>query len=163
VLNTAAPAIFYFEKENTFMMLRLALCMPLLAGLLFSQGYLNSLEVNKKVVADFYRLVFEPRNADLLEIYVAEDMIEHNPQMKNGRAELAKLIQSLPKPANDDVGPQLKNPPASITAEGDLVTYIFKTKVDDPKGKNTTYERFTFDMFRIKDGKIVEHWDGETR
>jgi predicted SnoaL-like aldol condensation-catalyzing enzyme len=127
------------------------------------QGYLSALETNKKVVFDFYRLVFEPRNADLAEIYVAEDMIEHNPRMANGRAELVKLIQSLPKPASDDVGPALKNSPALITAEGDLVTYIFKQVVADPKDKSKTYERFSFDTFRVKGGKIVEHWDGASR
>jgi predicted SnoaL-like aldol condensation-catalyzing enzyme len=129
----------------------------------FSQGYLSPLEVNKKVVFDFYRLVFEPRNTDLIEMYIAEDMIEHNPRMKNGRAELVKLIQSLPKPASDDVGPKLKNPPVLITAEGDLVTYVFSQKVPDPADKSKTYERFSFDSFRVKNGKIVEHWDGDSR
>jgi predicted SnoaL-like aldol condensation-catalyzing enzyme len=129
----------------------------------FGQGYLSTLETNKKVVFDFYRLVFEPRNADLAEIYVAEDIIEHNPRMANGRAELVKLIQALPKPASDEVGPALKNPPALITAEGDLVTYIFKQVVADPKDKSKTYERFSFDTFRVKGGKIVEHWDGASR
>ena len=129
----------------------------------FGQGYLSALETNKKVVFDFYRLVFEPRNADLAEIYVAEDMIEHNPRMQNGRAELVKFIQSLPKPASDEVGATLKNPPALITAEGDLVTYVVKQVVADPKDKSKTYERFSFDTFRVKGGKIVEHWDGASR
>jgi predicted SnoaL-like aldol condensation-catalyzing enzyme len=130
---------------------------------LFGQGYLSALETNKKVVYDFYRLVFEPRNTDLAEMYVADNIIEHNPRMANGRAELVKLIQMLPKPASDDVGPTLKNPPALITAEGDLVTYVFKQMAPDPKDKSKTYERFSFDTFRVKGGKIVEHWDGASR
>lgn len=140
------------------MLLALAAMVPA-----FGQGYLSPLEANKKVVFDFYRLVFEPRNAGLVDIYVAPDIIEHNPQMKNGRDELVKLIESLPKPASDEVGPALKNPPALITAEGDLVTYIFKEQVPDPKDKSKTYERFSFDTFRVKNGKIVEHWDGASR
>ena len=140
------------------MLLALAAMVPV-----FGQGYLSPLEANKKVVFDFYRLVFEPRNAGLVDIYVAPDIIEHNPQMKNGRDELVKLIESLPKPASDEVGPALKNPPALITAEGDLVTYIFKEQVPDPKDKSKTYERFSFDTFRVKNGKIVEHWDGASR
>jgi len=29
--------------------------------------------------------------------------------------------------------------------------------------KSKTYDRYTFDTFRIKDKKIVEHWDGATK
>ena len=57
----------------------------------------------------------------------------------------------------------MKNPPAYTIAEGDLVTFIFKERVSDPKDKTKTYDRFTFDMFRIKNGKIVEHWDGAAK
>jgi len=130
---------------------------------LFAQGYLSPLESNKKVVFDFYRLVFEPRNADLAPQYVAEDFIEHNPRFQSGRENLVKMLKSLPPPASDDISDTLRNPPAMIVAEGDLVTYIFKRNTPDPKDKTKTYETFSFDTFRIKDHKIVEHWDGATK
>jgi len=108
----------------------LLLCLAIIAA--FAQGYRSPLESNKKVVADFYWLVFEPRNSDLLEQFVAEDFVEHSPGLPNGRDNLAKLIKSLPAPPNDDVGPTLRNPPALIAAEGDLVTYIFRQMLPDP-------------------------------
>jgi predicted SnoaL-like aldol condensation-catalyzing enzyme len=119
--------------------------------------------LNKKIVGDFYRIVFEPRNPDLIEQYIAPDFVEHNPTIEGGRDGLVKFMKTLPRPASDDVGAEMRNPPAYITAEGDLVTFIFKQKVADPKDKSKTYERFTFDMFRIKNGKIAEHWDGATK
>jgi len=136
----------------------------LLAGAsAFAQGYLSGAALNKKIVTDFYRIVFEPRNPDLVEQFIAPDFVEHNPNIQGGRDGLVKFIQTLPKPANDDVGPEMKNPPAHIVAEGDLVTFIFKQSTPDPKDKTKSYDRFTFDMFRIKNGKIAEHWDGATR
>ena len=129
----------------------------------FAQGYLSGIALNKKIVTDFYRLVFEPRNADLIEQYVAPDFVEHNPLIEGGRDGLVKFLKTLPPPASDDIGPDMKNPPAHIVAEGDLVTFVFRQKTPDPKDKTKTYDRFTFDMFRLKNGKIVEHWDGEGR
>jgi predicted SnoaL-like aldol condensation-catalyzing enzyme len=29
----------------------------------------------------------------------------------------------------------------------------------DPTDSAKTYDSFWFDLFRVKDGKIVEHWD----
>ena len=135
----------------------------LLAVPVFAQGYLNGPALNKKIVTDFYRLVFEPRNPDLVEQYIAPDFVEHNPTIEGGRDGLVKFIKTLPRPANDDILPGMKNPPAYVIAEGDLVTFVFKQSSPDPKEKTTSYERFTFDMFRIKNGKIVEHWDGAAR
>jgi len=125
----------------------------------FAQGYLSPLEVNKKVVFDFYRLVFEPRNADLVDQFIAPDFIEHNPQYTGGVEGVTKLLKSLPPAENYDVGSGLRNPPALIIAEGELVTYMFRRSVPDPKNAGNTIEKFSYDVFRVKNRKIVEHWD----
>ena len=146
---------------RSHMLLRAAALLA--AGSAFAQGYLSGPALNKKIVTDFYRLVFEPRNPDLIEQYIAPDFVEHNPRVESGRDGLVKFMKTLPKPANDDIGAEMRNPPAYMVAEGDLVTFIFKQNTPDPKDKSKSYDRFTFDMFRIKNGKIVEHWDGATR
>jgi predicted SnoaL-like aldol condensation-catalyzing enzyme len=80
-----------------------------------------------------------------------------------GREGLICFTKTLPRPANDKIGPEMKAPPAYIVAEGELVTFIFKQNRTDSKDKAKTCEAFTYDMFRIKNGKIVEHWDGAVR
>jgi predicted SnoaL-like aldol condensation-catalyzing enzyme len=125
----------------------------------FAQGYLSALESNKKVVFDFYRLVVEPRNPDLLELYLAPDFFDHDGDQKGAEA-VAKWLKSLPAAASDDISETLRNPPAFIMANGDLVTWMFKQSVPDPKDKSKMVERYSLDVFRIKDRKIAEHWKG---
>jgi len=61
-------------------------------------------------------------------------------------------------------GPQ---PPAGNRAEivlvqCDIVTVIHKTFRQDPTAApGTFYEAFTFDAYRVKSGKVVEHWDDQ--
>ena len=45
--------------------------------------------------------------------------------------------------------------------ECDIVTIIHKNYRQDPTAApGTFYEVFTFDTFRVKNGKFTEHWDG---
>ena len=57
--------------------------------------------------------------------------------------------------------PPTGNPLEIVTAECDLVTIIHKNYRQDPTAPaGTWYEVFTFDVFRVRNGKLVEHWDG---
>ena len=48
-----------------------------------------------------------------------------------------------------------------MTAECDVVTIVHKNYRQDPTAEpGKFYEVFAFDTFRVKDGKLVEHWDG---
>ena len=53
------------------------------------------------------------------------------------------------------------NPSEVVTAECDIVTVVHKNFRQDPTAApGTWYEVFTFDTFRVRNGKLVEHWDG---
>lgn len=53
------------------------------------------------------------------------------------------------------------NPAEVVVAECDIVSIIHKNYRQDPTASpGTFYEVFTFDVFRVKDGKLTEHWDG---
>jgi predicted SnoaL-like aldol condensation-catalyzing enzyme len=48
-----------------------------------------------------------------------------------------------------------------VLQECDIVVAVHKNFVQDPTAApGTYYAGYSFDMFRVRDGKLVEHWDG---
>ncbi|MGE0591619.1 MAG: hypothetical protein AB7G23_00660 [Vicinamibacterales bacterium] len=57
--------------------------------------------------------------------------------------------------------PPAGNPTDIVLAECDLVTVVHLNYVQDPTAPpGTFYARSSFDTFRVRNGKLVEHWDG---
>jgi predicted SnoaL-like aldol condensation-catalyzing enzyme len=121
-----------------------------------------ALAANKRLVYDFWREVFESGQVASVDKYVAESYIQHNPNVPNGRAALAGFI-SRRHPAPQPVADRVKAPLVSIAAERDLVILSFVREYPDPKDASRKYTTTWFDMFRIENGKIAEHWDSALR
>ena len=117
------------------------------------------LAANKKLVYDFWREVLEARHLDLAEKYMRTDYIQHNPNADTGVAGFKAYFSKLGGPLA--IEPKIKRAVISIVAQGDLVVLNFVQENKDSKGQ--PYKTTWFDMFRIQDGKIAEHWDSATR
>ena len=119
------------------------------------------LAANKRLVYDFWREVFEGGHLELADKYLAPSYIQHNPNVPTGRDGFVAFFSgfSKPRPIEDAV----RTPLVSIVAEGDLVILAFVKEHADPKDPTRRYTTTWFDMFRIADGKIVEHWDAAVR
>lgn len=115
------------------------------------------LAANKKLVYDFWREVFEGGHMELAPQYMAESYIQHNPNVATGRKAFIDFFSQFKKP--QAIADKVTAPLVSITAEGDLVTLTFVREQKDPKDPTKTYTTTWFDMFRIENGKIAEHWD----
>lgn len=117
---------------------------------------------NKTLIEKFVQQVKNERRLDTLGDYFAPDYKEHNQTVasfgagtKGYQAFLGHLFSAFP----DDV---LKI--EMITAEGDLVSYRASESGTHKgeflkipaTGKSATWTEIQF--FRIKDGKVVEHW-----
>jgi predicted SnoaL-like aldol condensation-catalyzing enzyme len=50
--------------------------------------------------------------------------------------------------------------PAMSFAKGDYVVLIWERNGKDPVDPAKTYKWNDFDVFRVQNGKIAEHWDG---
>lgn len=128
---------------------------PSHAGLLASSD--ATLAANKRLVYDFWREVLEAGQLGRAAAYLDEQYIQHNPNVASGRAGFVAFFSRFAKPA--PVAEQVKAPLVSITAEGDLVVVSFARTLPVPGSPGKTYTTTGFDMFRVADGKIVEHWD----
>ena len=117
------------------------------------------LAANKKLVYDFWREVLEARHLDVAEKYMRTDYIQHNPNADTGVAGFKAYFSKLGGPL--PIEPKIKREVISIVAQGDLVVLSFVQENKDSKGQ--PYKTTWFDMFRIQDGKIAEHWDSATR
>jgi len=127
------------------------------------------LEANKKVALAFFRSTGAERVALADTSYK-----QHNPAFKK-RAEDNKVsdYEEFKTTFMNQAGrgggrgpgtgpqPPAGNPLEVVTAECDIVTVIHKVFRQDPTAEpGKFYEAFTFDSFRVKDGKLTEHWDG---
>jgi predicted SnoaL-like aldol condensation-catalyzing enzyme len=117
------------------------------------------LAANKKLAYDFFRIVLRARHLDQAEKFMTDDYMQHNPNADTGIKGFKEFFTRLgPPQAIPDTLPGL----VAIQAEGDYVTLSFVREYDQPKEKGKKYTTTWFDMFRIVNGKIVEHWDSAT-
>lgn len=109
---------------------------------------------NKRLVYDFWREIIEAGHLELAGKYLSESYIQHNPVVPNGRAGFVSYFSQMMSPHEIDT--HIKAPVVSIVADDDMVVISFVAEVLDHKG---TYTSTWFDMFRVENGKIAEHWD----
>ena len=124
------------------------------------------LNANRKVVLDFFRNSGEARVALLDPSYKQHNPVvvrkaQHEKLSDYEEAKTSFLEQAHGTVQGLGLGP---TPPGNrfeiVTAECDIVTVVHQSFRHDPTGENKFYEAFTFDTFRVKHGKLVEHWDG---
>ena len=119
------------------------------------------LEKNKRIVYDFWRTVLEGGHLELTSQYLTETYIQHNPNVPTGRQGFIDFFGKFAKakPIADTVRQAL----ISIVAEGNMVVTSYYEVHPDPKDPTKKYTTTSFDMFRIENGKIAEHWDADLK
>src|SRR3569833_16834 len=116
---------------------------------------------NKKIVYDFWRSVIEAGHLEMAPQYMAESYIQHNPNVPTGRQGFLNYFSKFAKPG--PIVDTLREVLVSMTAEGDRVILVFKQRYPDPADPSKHYFTHSFDMLRIEDGKIAEHWDSDLK
>jgi predicted SnoaL-like aldol condensation-catalyzing enzyme len=120
------------------------------------------LEKNKRVAYDFFRVVLKGFRLDQADTYMTTDYMQHNPNAETGMVGFKAYFNAI-MPKQLPPVPATLDGLVAIQAEGDYVTLSFVREYDDPAAKGKKYTTTWFDMFRIVNGKIVEHWDSATK
>jgi len=113
------------------------------------------LAANKKLVYDMYREIVQGGHAELVEKYFTPEYVQHNPNVVSGRDAIAAYIKGS-RPARP-LEPTIKLPLITLIAEGDWVMVANQRPQKDAAGND--YTTTWFDLYRIANGKIAEHWD----
>ena len=87
--------------------------------------------------------------------FIRDDYVQHNPQAGQGLAGVQDYIRKT-RP-HREIKDTLELPLIDLIAEGDRVMTAFVRPEKDASG--ATYYSTWFDLYRIEDGKIAEHWD----
>lgn len=105
---------------------------------------------NKEIVVSFFRMMFQDRDIDeAVRQYVSPSYVQHNPYMRDGVGPMVDFF-----PAYFGQHPQAIVEIKRVIAEGDLVM-IHNLWRDSPEDRGQA----VVDIFRVENGKIVEHWD----
>jgi predicted SnoaL-like aldol condensation-catalyzing enzyme len=132
--------------------------LTLIAAPAAAQSRMNAQEqANLKFVLDWWREVIQARHVELAPKYQAEDYIQHNINIQTGRAGFVKFFGGLGQPVA--ILPELTQKPAVAFAKGDYVVVIWEREGKDPADATKTYKYNTYDLLRLQNGKVQEHWD----
>ncbi|PKM19918.1 MAG: hypothetical protein CVV11_08100 [Gammaproteobacteria bacterium HGW-Gammaproteobacteria-15] len=100
---------------------------------------------NKALVLEAMTSLFQRHDASAVGRLYADNYIQHNPGIPQGKDALQAIVANLPQDVYYE--------PGLIIAEGDLVAIHGRIRgwADVPQ--------VVVDIFRVEHGKLAEHWD----
>jgi predicted SnoaL-like aldol condensation-catalyzing enzyme len=106
-------------------------------------------ETNKKNVAEFYEKALNQKDFDAASKYLGSRYTQHNPVAADGPEGLKAFIQFL-----RDKFPNNHSEIKRAFADGDyVILHVHAVREPGTRG------RAIIDIFKLENGKIVEHWD----
>jgi len=109
----------------------------------------QQMEANKKAVVEFYDTAINKKDFEAASRYIGSRYVQHNPGAADGiegfKAFLGFLREKFPNYHSD-----IKR----VFADGDyVILHVHNMREPGTRG------RAIIDVFKLENGKIVEHWD----
>jgi predicted SnoaL-like aldol condensation-catalyzing enzyme len=109
----------------------------------------RQMEENKKIVLDFYDKAINQKDFTAASKHFGNRYVQHNPLAADGPEGLKAFIQVL-----RDKFPNYKSEFKRVFADGDyVIVHVHNVREPGTRG------RAIIDIFKLENGKIVEHWD----
>ncbi len=107
------------------------------------------MEQNKKAVVEFYDLAINQKNFEAAAKFLGPRYTQHNPRATDGPEGLKAFLAFL-----RDKFPNYHSDIKRVFAEGDyVILHVHNVPTSGSRGNAI------IDIFKLEDGKIVEHWD----
>jgi predicted SnoaL-like aldol condensation-catalyzing enzyme len=109
----------------------------------------KQMEENKKIVAALYDAVLNQKDFDAASKYLGSRYTQHNPGAADGPEGLKHFIAFL-----KEKFPSNRSEIKRMFADGDFViVHVHAVREPGTRGNAIV------DIFKLEDGKVVEHWD----
>ncbi|MGA0805836.1 MAG: nuclear transport factor 2 family protein [Pseudohongiellaceae bacterium] len=110
---------------------------------------------NKRLAYDLWRHLPEAGREEIADLYVDPIYIQHNPNAATGRDGMKEYFTRRP---DSSIDTWLEDPLVASLAEGDLVLQVLQEQRPHPDTGETYYVAW-FDLFRVHENRLIEHWD----
>lgn len=105
--------------------------------------------MNKEDLFNFYKMFFNEHNVNVAQKYVREEYIQHNPGLPSGRISLIETFRKKFEQEKDfylDIKHILQDEDMFVVHANNI-------------GKDGKIKCKVVDIYRVENGKLVEHWD----
>ena len=143
------PAINWNKRAAICALILLSLTVPVRADEALTAR-------NKEIVREFYTTVLIGRNVDAAPRFLSPGYIQHSAGIPSG---VKGFMDAFRKAFAQKQLPDYKREIVRIVGENDIVIVFNRQSATHPNGWHHVV--LQFDMFRVKDGRVVEHWDAD--